>query len=238
MRRFQFTFFLVLASVIATGVAAAAVNGLAGGVAANNLERLARQSLPMEALLSGSLPVDASSPSLGAEKLLSLEGDLPTGHLTSAGGLELVELNVVGMQGKVVWSTDPEVVGAYPRRSRLYRHAVDGWVAAKLVERREPVDSVGLLETYVPMRENPWGPVVGVVEVSREVGADVALQAGSGRSRALKNAVAMSAGGLVVMLGSIVVADLAVYRRRPSSKAPRRRSPGLPRYAASEPAGE
>ena len=102
MRRFQFTFFLVLASVIATGVAAAAVNGLAGGVAANNLERLARQSLPMEALLSGSLPVDASSPSLGAEKLLSLEGDLPTGHLTSAGGLEeLVELNVVGMQGKV-----------------------------------------------------------------------------------------------------------------------------------------
>ena len=154
---------------------------------------------------------------LTLEDLTGADG-LPTHLPMMIEGLNIVQFSLLDRNGMVVWSTDPEVVGVSNRESPLYQQAVTGGTASILAKNNEVVDLDGvsrrtdIMEIFIPLRETPSGQIIGVMDFSRDVADDLAIQVDDTKSVVLWTMVGTMGGLFFVLLGFIFVADLTIYR--------------------------
>ena len=133
-------------------------------------------------------------------------------------GLNVVKFNLFDLKGEAIWSTEPGTVGVSKRESPLHQRAVEGEVSSKLVKDQEFLDLDGVrrridvVETYLPLRESPSGPMIGVMEIYRDVSSDFTIQVTDTKASVLRMTVGFMGGLFIAFAGFMVVADIAIYR--------------------------
>ena len=143
---------------------------------------------------------------------------MPDGHSQLVEGLSIPKMSLLDPSGTVVWSTDSQSISTSKLESPLYQQAIAGGTASRLARAQDVIDAMGvsrrmdIVETHLPLRETPSGQIIGVMEVSRSVGRDVALQVDDTRAAVLRTTVATMGGLFIVLFGFIVAADLTIYR--------------------------
>ena len=154
--------------------------------------------------------------------LESLAGGLSERLPAMVEGLGIAKINVLDLGGLTVWSSSPWSIGDRDHTGPMYERALAGQSASEFVRAQELVNMDGLLstidavETYVPLRETPSGPVIGVIEVHRDVTDDVGFLISDMKSSVMRT-IGVTMGGLLVVLMTLVVAsDVAINisRRR------------------------
>ncbi|HEU0021229.1 MAG TPA: ATP-binding protein [Dehalococcoidia bacterium] len=190
------------------------------------------QAAPAENLhADGAMPDPAPVIPLILDRLVA--GDaLATIYPTMVEGMHIVDFNLLNLDGKVVWSSDHnpdldpdlvsdlDIVGATRQSDPMFTAAAAGEMHSVLVIGHDDDDShpanlrehSQVLKTLLPLRESPTGPVIGVIEVDRDVSADVALQVNDAKSAVLTATTGTLGALFVVLLGFIVVADGSIYR--------------------------
>ena len=69
-----------------------------------------------------------------------------------------------------------------------------------------------MVNSYLPLLDTPDGKIVGVMEVTRDVSSDVALQVDDAKSAVLWTTLGTMGSLFLVLFGFIVVADVSIYR--------------------------
>jgi len=233
MKKYRLTLFFVVTSVVVIVVAAIIVNRIIGELAEDNLVRIAEENTARDALhIQSMMRGQNSTPGLPSEQdvqqpmpltlesLAGPEGLLPSNFPMLVEGLNIVKFNLFDLNGRTVWSSDPETLGISKRESPLYQKALTGGLSSKLAQDHELTDVSGVrhrldvVETYVPLRQTPSGEIIGVMEIYRDVASDVALQVDEAKSAVLWTTVATMGGLFFVLCGFIVVADVTIHRSR------------------------
>jgi len=152
---------------------------------------------------------------LTLESLVGPEG-LPSSYQHLVEGLNIVEFNLIDPTGMVVWSTDPRMIGLMKPDTPSYQKASAGATSSQLIKDHEVVNSDGMnrridvVETYLPLRETPSGPVIGVMGIYRDVASDVAIQVDDAKAAVFWTAVSTMGGLFLVLVGFIVAADRSI----------------------------
>ena len=134
--------------------------------------------------------------------------------------MNIVKFILFDTNGFAVWSTDAANLDRTKpkRKGSSYWKAREGEVASKFVLDKEVTDLEGvsrridIVETYMPLRETPSGPIIGVIEIYRDVSTDIAFQVSDAKSAVLWTTVATMGGLFLVLFGFIVGADVTIYR--------------------------
>jgi hypothetical protein len=111
--------------------------------------------------------------------LLTGSSGLPMHYSTLVEGLGVVESSLFDLNGEIVWSTNPASVGRSYIEESLIRSAAAGAVSSKLIKDSDvvgmdgSVQNMDVVSTYVPLQDSPSSPVVGVLEINREVGTEL-----------------------------------------------------------------
>ena len=242
MKRYRLSLLFVLTALIALSAADLAVNHYGGKLAEDNLVRIAQDTTARDAehLLSmlnsgvhvGSIHSDSDGSSTadhdyavvhGVEEMPVFQGfgDAFTNQITVLiEGLNIAKFNIFNLDGDIVWSSDPATIGINKRESEYFLTAQAGGGSSKL-ERAHPIIAIGgdelvidVVETYVPLRETDTGPILGVMEVYRDVTEDVAIQITETKWVILWLTSSVVAGLFLVFLAFIVPADVAITRSR------------------------
>ena len=169
---------------------------------------------------TGDETVSLSNPntSLTLEYLAGPHG-LPSTFSTLVSGFDYVKLDLLDPNDRIVWSTDPGTVGqtgfenspleGSPRRSNEI-------ASSELHSGYEIVDLEGdqrradVIKTFIPLRDDTSGGVIGGIELYRDVTSDLTPQIGEARSMLLRTTMATMGGLFFVVLGFILVADLTI----------------------------
>ena len=131
---------------------------------------------------------------LDLDSLISPSG-LPARFHILLEGLNIVKMNLFDLNGTTVWSSDVSTIGVTKRESPLFAKAAVGNPSSKLVQNHEVVHLDGVVrpidvvETYVPLRKTRGGEILGVVELYRDLDADVAIQVDDTKSTVLQTTV-------------------------------------------------
>ena len=192
------------------------------------------QGMPSDAAIASHTMPDApdgedpgsrdATPQIEQQAELSLETvaeRLPRTFSSLVEGLQVVKVDLIDVTGSAVWSTDVETIGMDRSRSPLFREAVAGKIASKLVKGHDVVHFDGLrehtdvvVETYLPVRAAPFGQVIGVLEVYRDVSGDLAVQVADTKSAVLRTTMGTMGGLFLALFGFISVANVAINRSR------------------------
>lgn len=150
-------------------------------------------------------------PTLARDGFVDLERKDHLAALDEVVRLSVAELRIrnvyfFDLEGRIVYSTQPEHRGFVVRDNPMLRRALDGHVATLLVDRGSPLDVSGepddqpLLETYVPIPRlapdgAPTGELAGVIEVYQE-----AAQLLRDAARARRHMALISTFGVVFLM--------------------------------------
>ena len=148
----------------------------------------------------------------------------PTGLTTTipmlTEGFNIVKFEIYDRNGMTLWSSDQQNIGISIRENPSYQKAAAGRVGSELVKDADVIDLGGVsrridvVNSYLPLPETPGGKIVGVMEVTRDVSSDVALQVDDAKSVVLRTTIGTMGGLFAVLLVFIVVADMSIYRSR------------------------
>ena len=155
------------------------------------------------------------------EYLAGPEG-LPSNYPMLVEGLNIVKLILFDTNGFAVWSTNLVNLDKtkLKRKGSIYWKARAGEVASKFVRDKTITDLDGvnrridIVETYRPLRDTPSGPIIGILEMYRDVGGDIAIQVDDAKEAVLRTTVGTMGGLFLVLVGFIVVADVTIFRSR------------------------
>ena len=133
-------------------------------------------------------------------------------------GLGVVESSLYDPQGIVIWSTNLNAVGTTGRDSAPIDTAALGTITSKLVKDRDVVGADGakrpmdVVETFVPLQDTPGSPVIGVLEINREVGTELGLLVDDTKSTVVWTTVGTMAGLFLALVGFVVVSDRNIFQ--------------------------
>ena len=157
------------------------------------------------------------SMALTLESLAAPDG-LPSMYASLVEGLNIVKFNLLDLDGTAVWSTDPSTIGVSEVENLAYKKATSGETSSQLVNDLDLVDFDGLsrrvdvVETLLPLRETPSGPIIGAMGIYRDVAGDVAIQVYDAKRAVLWTTVGTMGGLFIVLFGFIIVANVAMNR--------------------------
>ena len=238
MKRFRLTLAFVVASVIAIGAAFLIVNKAVDDLAERNVERIAEQDtfqdvMHVQAMIDDSLeetgmPVDRLAFPTLDEAAFFLVAITP--GLVSGLGVE--RLDLLDLDGTILWSTDETMAGADKRDNPLFEKGAAGEIASRTVRGYELVDLAGfrrqtdVVEIYLPLRHQGSGQMIGVLTVFRDVGEELAAHLAASRDTLRWTTVTTMGGLFLILAGFVVAADVIIHRarRRPWSRARSARS--------------
>ncbi|MFQ6025940.1 MAG: histidine kinase dimerization/phospho-acceptor domain-containing protein [Dehalococcoidia bacterium] len=146
---------------------------------------------------------------------------LPATYPHMVEGMNIVDFRLLDLAGTVVWSTEPEEIDMSSVDSPMFQEAATGGIASTLntghgdhEQAANLREHTQILKTFLPLRETQSGPIIGVMEVDKDVADDVALQVHDAKSTVLWATTGTLGGLYVVLLGFIAVADVTIYRAR------------------------
>lgn len=106
-------------------------------------------------------------------------------------GLGVIKVKIFDRQGRIIYSTDPEVIGALDPHNLKFKTALAGKISSRLEEGRSVWDFAwesgprkNLIETYIPLRElgsKDFYRVIGVFEIYKD--ADFLMETLNGLKR-------------------------------------------------------
>ena len=203
-------------------------------------ENTARDGLHIQSMISGmhdtqkSMPQSMSSVGTMADSgtmMESIQQPMPLTLESLAGpqgltttipmlteGFNIVKFELYDLDGMTLWSSDPGNIGMSIRENSSYQKAAAGGVGSELVKDADVIDlggvsrPVDVVRSYLPLPEMPDGNIVGVMEVTRDVSSDVALQVDDTKSVILWTTLGTMGGLFLVLLGFIVVANRSIFR--------------------------
>ena len=235
MRKYRLTILFAVTAVVVIAVAAIVANKIIGGLAEDNLIRIAeentvRDGIHMEAMLRRMLTGPSAGDAQGMDGT-QLAGALTLEALTAPDGLSrifpmlaegfnMVKFNLFDLNGTTIWSTDSNTIGITKREGPLFARSVRGEPSSTLVQDHPVVHldgvprSIDAVETYLPLREARGGNIIGAMEIYRDVGSDVALQVDDAKATVLWTTVATMGGLFLALFGFIMVADATLHRSR------------------------
>ena len=162
-------------------------------------------------------PMDMSQVPLTLAVLAGPTG-LPAHFPMLVEGLAIVKANLLDLEGRTIWSTNSVSIGITKAEKSLFQEAASGQAASKLLRDLQVIHldgvsrKIDVVDTYAPLRETAGGPVIGVLELFKDVTADVSVQVDEAKSTVLWTTVATMAGLFAVLFGFIFVADGAIIR--------------------------
>ena len=209
-RKYRLTLIFAVSAALFILAAVIAVNLIVGNLAEDNLIRLAEENTVREARhlksmaermlampdgqqsMAGMAHADASSgpselkgqpqPFLNTMDFLASPAGLPGMYEMLVEGFNVPRLSLLALDGSVLWSSDPEVVGSvFPVAGLINKAAVDG-VASEFRRDYELTDSDGVrrridvMAMFLPITDATTGRIIGAVEADRDVTADVTIQ--------------------------------------------------------------
>lgn len=136
---------------------------------------------------------------------------------------DVLRTNIYGLDQRVLWSSDPALIGQILGPNHELEEAIEGKVAVetgtigagggKPEHERLKSQEPRFVENYVPVRTAPGGPVIGVVELYR---VPTALFGAIERGVRLIWIAAICAGVLIyaVLFGFVLRADRLLARQR------------------------
>ena len=175
------------------------------------------------ATASGDSTEMTASDSVSSEKVpLTLElltgpRGLPAQYSTLVEGLGVVKSTLLSPDGEIMWSTETHGPDQ-PRRNDLRLKNVEAGISSIIVKNQEfmnrdgTVRTMDVVETYVPLRDSPTSPVVGVLEITREVGVDLGQLVNETKSTVVWTTIATMAGLFFALLGFVVLSDRMIYQ--------------------------
>jgi len=149
---------------------------------------------------------------------LSGPDGLPSTYSSLVAGMNIVEFNLLDLNGAVVWSTVPRRVGRNIEEFPKIRQVAAGEVSSLFAEHYEFVDEHGVtqrtdvVQTTLPLRDTPSGQIIGVVEIYRDVAHDVAFQVDGAKSVVLWTTTGAMGGLFLFLFGFILIADSTIHR--------------------------
>ena len=243
IRKWRLTIFFALTAIGATGIAIIAVNHVIGNLIEDDLTRASeedtiRDALHIESMVSGkampgmtsagatdsgmSMQNMQQSMPLTLEFLAGPEG-LPSTLPMLLEGFNIVKLDLLDRDDRIVWSTDLGMVGSSKARALLHEEAghptarhLSERVWSRLNRNYELIDLRGekrhidVVETFVPLKDGDSGKVIGAMELYRDVTNDVVLQVNETRSAVLRTTIGAMGGLFIVLVGFIVVANRSI----------------------------
>ena len=247
-RKYRLTLIFAFSAALFILAAVTAVNVLVGNLAEVNLIRLAEENTIREARhlqsmavrmlavpdgrqsMAGDAPAEASS-GLGQQTgqpqpvpttmdFLASPAGLPGIYEMLVEGLDIPRLSLLDLDGRVLWSTDPDVVGrVYPVADLLDKAAVDG-IASAFRPDSELTDFDGVrrridvMAMYLPIPDAATGRIVGAIHADRDVSTDVAIQVDDAKWIVLWTTIATMGLLFLLLLGFVLVADVIIHRSR------------------------
>ena len=241
-RRTHLTVLFACTSLIVITIATVIVNLVIGNLAENNLVRIVGDNTAQNAvhiqsvmrdwngqspdtdLRGGEASQDMRQPILELQPtpltLESLAGPqgLPSRLPTLLDGFTIVKFNLLDLEGRTIWSTDPEAIGVSRRGSSLYQAAAAGEIGSEIAKNHEVVDldgvrrSIDVVGTYIPLRETEAGLIIGVAEIFRDISDDVALQVDDAKSTVLWATGSTMGALFLILFGFIASADVTINR--------------------------
>ncbi|MCH7843620.1 MAG: hypothetical protein IID01_12750 [Chloroflexi bacterium] len=132
-------------------------------------------------------------------------------------GLDVVESRLFSPAGETLWS---DYLHSDPTKHQKIQinDALAGAISSTLLKDRNiigldgTVRTMDVVETFVPLRDSPTSPVVGVLEIRREVGTDLDQLVNETKSTVVWTTVATMAGLFLALVGFVVVSDRMIYR--------------------------
>ena len=235
---FAITALLIIA--IAAAVTATKVNSVIASLAEKQLINLAEESTMNDAVHivsmitgaqgmsdmlgtdggSGAMTSGGTAPSESTPLTLDLlvgPTGLPAQYGRLVEGLGVLESSLFSPGGEILWSTDPQMIGRKLPLDAEVKAAAAGTISSELVTDKEfvredgTIFTVDAVEIYVPLRESPTSPVVGVLEFYREAGTDLSQLVDDTKSTVVWTTVATMAGLFIALLGFVVVSDRIIY---------------------------
>jgi signal transduction histidine kinase len=243
--KYRLTFTFAVVMVISIIIAAFFVNLIVGSLAETHLIRIAQdttaqymvhvQSMMSEPRLEDpDVPVDHLPDRGGVSNATArpdldrwLSGNaLSTNYSNMVIGMHIVKLNVLNLDGRVVWSSDRDNPGAIRKSNPRFIAAAAGATRSVLIRGNDaeqtneviPAEPPQTLKTFLPLREAPTGPIIGVIEVDRDVTDDVALGVGDARAAVLLATTGTLGALFFIFLSFIVVADGSIIRSNQREK--------------------
>ena len=143
---------------------------------------------------------------------------LPMQYLSLVEGMGVVESTLFSPEGEVMWSTETHGPDQPSRSNLQLNKAEDGTISSlllkdwEIVNRDGTVDTIDVVQTYVPLRDSPTSPVVAVLEFNREFGTDLGRLVDGTKSTVVWTTVVTMAGLFLALLGFVVVSDRMIYR--------------------------
>ena len=210
----------LLLAVAVAAIGPVIATHIAGDISENNLVSIAEQNSSRDALHIQSLMRGLGEPApLRLKSSLvpeAFSGTFPT----IVEQLNLAKLSLFDLNGKVIWSTDHATPGTSVWESPLFRKAAATRTSSKLLRDYDVIDFDGapgqadVVETYVPILNDPSGRVIGVMALYRDVSSDMALQVNGTKSAVLWSTAATMGLLILVLFGTVIVADLTNHRSR------------------------
>lgn len=235
--KYRLTIFFGIAAMVIIFGATFVMSHILGRIAENNLVRLAENSITSDAVqilsairrtelpqgMVSSGPVSgASSPNKSAINREWLKGskELSKTLPTLVEKYSIVSLSLYDPDGQSVWSTDPTANRGIDQANPIFSVALAGSISSSFLQDKEVSDfggarqSISVVQTYLPVRTVSSSDVSGVLEIERNVTADVPFLIDATKSSTLK-VTGVSMGGLfLILIFVVVVADGTVSRSR------------------------
>ena len=145
---------------------------------------------------------------------------LPSTYSALVSGMNIVEFNLLDLNGTVVWSTNSRLIGQVVQNTAQIWQAAAGEVSSLFAEDHAFVDGKGvshrtdIVRTTLPLRDTPSGQIIGVMEIYRGVADDVAFQVDEAKSVVLWTTVGAMGGLFLFLFGFILIADVNIYHSR------------------------
>jgi signal transduction histidine kinase len=217
IRKYRLTILFFIASLVTIAIAAVIVNLVIGRIAEQNLVTNSEQNTSHQASHIQTMMRKEHTMTLEA---LSGPDGLSRTIPSFIAGFHVAKFNLFDLNGRVLWSTDQGTVGVTQQESLLFQRAATGGLSSKLVRQHDLTDLQGqrrrldVVETYAPLQESPSGPIIGVMEIYRDVGSDLTVQVKYAKSAILWTTAGTMGGLFLILAGFVIVADVMINQAR------------------------
>ena len=150
--------------------------------------------------------------------LLAGPSGLPMHYAMLVEGLGVVESSLFNPNGEMVWSTNAGASEHESGHAIQINEAASGVISSKLIKDNIIVGADGTVEnrdvvsTFVPLQASPSSPVVGILEINREVGTELGALVDETKSTVLWTTVTTMGGLFLALVGFVGVSDRMVFR--------------------------
>ncbi|MDA0677092.1 MAG: HAMP domain-containing sensor histidine kinase, partial [Chloroflexi bacterium] len=132
---------------------------------------------------------------------------------------DIVRLSLVNIDGSVVWSSSPEIVGN-TFADKSFTAAISGESATSLNKQVEFSGFNGskmsgdLVSTYIPVLDSETGQPAQILEVGRDVTGTLSARISTTRSSMFTTVFSTLGGAFVLLLGVVLSGDILIDRSR------------------------